>query len=233
MAAPTSSIIDPITSSSQAVDTNTRAARVTLYPNDVGLLGAYSTTVKSGIMAAGLAGAAPIVSFRWAPATNPTALCVIRKMKFSLYNLGTGFAPGDALFEWYVARSFTAVDTGGGAATLTTNNAKLRTSFATTQATILVSATATLTAGTRTKDANPFRDLQTVYTTTSVPFQNGPVAENEVYRAEAAEYPLVLAPNEGVVIEATVPATGTWTFYAGFDWEERLSFGAASAVAVS
>jgi hypothetical protein len=59
------------------------------------------------------------------------------------------------------------------------------------------------------------------------------VAENEVYRAEAAEYPLVLAPNEGVVIEATVPATGTWTFYAGFDWEERLSFGAASAVAVS
>ncbi len=233
MAAPTSSIIDPITSASQAVETNTRAGRVTLYPNDVGLLGAYSTTVKSGIMAAGLAAASPIVSFRWAPATNTTALCVIRKMKFSMFNLGTAFAVGDALFEYYVARSFTAVDTGGGAATLTTNNAKLRTSFATTQATILVSATATLTAGTRTKDANPFRDLQGVDTTTTIPFAPIVLGETEVYRAEPGEYPLILAPNEGVVIEATVPATGTWTFYAGFDWEERLSYGAASAVAVS
>lgn len=231
MAAPTSSIIDPITSSSARVETNTRAVAATLYPNDVGLLGAYSTTVKSAIMAAGLAGASPIVSFRWAPATNVTALCAIRKMKFSLYNLGTGFAAGDALFEWYVARAFTAVDTGGGAATLTGNNAKLRTSYATTQATILVSATATLSAGTRTLDTNPFRALQTVFPNTAFAAANLP--ETEVYRMNPGETPLILAPSEGVVIQATVPATGTWTFYASFDWEERLSFGAPSAVAIS
>jgi hypothetical protein len=231
VAAPTTSQIDPITSASQAIETNTRAGRVTLYPNDVGLLGAYSATVKTGIEAAGAAANSPIVSFRWAPATNTTALCVVRKLKFSLYDLGTGFTAGDVLFEWYVARSFTAVDTGGGAATLTTNNAKLRTSFATTQATILVGTTGVLTAGTRTKDANPFRALQTVAGSSA--FGSIVLPETEIYRAEPGEYPLILAPNEGIVIEATVPATGTWTAYAGFDWEERLSFGAGTAVAVS
>lgn len=231
MAAPTSSIIDPLTSSSARVEANTRALATTLYPNDVGLLGAYSTTVKSGIMAAGLAGAAPIVAFQWKPATNVTALAAIRRMKFSMYDLGTGFAAGDVLFEWYVARAFTVQDTGGGAATLTTNNAKLRTSYATTQAAIQVSATATLTAGTRTLDSNPFRALQSVATTTA--FGAIVLPETEVYRVQPGETPLILAPSEGIVIQATVPATGTWTFYAGFDWEERLSFGANSAVAVS
>ena len=231
MAAPTTSQIDPITGSSQAIETNTRAARVTLMPNDVGLLGSYRTVVKSGIMAAGLAGASPIVAFQWKPATNTTALALIRRLKFSMYTLGTGFAAGDVLFEWYVARSFTVQDTGGGAATLTTNNAKLRTSYATTQAAIQVSATATLTAGTRTKDANPFGVIQSVATTSA--FGSIVLPETEIWRPAPGEQPLILAPSEGIVIEATVPATGTWTFYAGFDWDERLSFGAGSAVAVS
>ena len=222
MAAPTTTVIDGITSASQAVETNTRASRVTLYPNDVGLLGAYSATVKSGIMAAGLAGAAPIVSFRWSPATNTTALATIRRMRFSMYDLGTGFAAGDVLFEAYVARAFTVQDTGGGAATLTTNNAKLRTSYATTQAAIQVSTTATLTAGTRTLDANPFRALQAVATTSA--FGAITVAETEIFRVQPGEQPLILAGSgEGVVIQATVPATGTWTAYITFDWDEVLS----------
>lgn len=225
------SLLDPITNASNAIETNTRSQRSTIYPNDVGLLGAYSATVKTGIEAAGAAAASPIFSFRWAPATNTTALCVIRKMKFSLYDLGTGFAAGDVLAEWYVARSFTVVDTGGGAATLTTNNAKLRTSFATTQATILVGTTGVLTAGTRTKDANPIAALQSVAGSSA--FGSIVLPETEVYRAQPGEWPLILAPNEGVVIEVTVPATGTWTAYAGFQWEERLSFGAGTPVAIS
>jgi hypothetical protein len=46
------------------------------------------------------------------------------------------------VFDFFMARAFTVQDTGGGAVTLTTNNAKLRTSIATTQAAIQVSATA-------------------------------------------------------------------------------------------
>lgn len=204
------------------VDNNTGALYTTPRPMDVGALGSYSLTVKSGIMAAGLAGAAPIVAFLWKPTTPTTALCIMRKMKFSMYDLGTGFAAGDVLFEWYVARAFTVQDTGGGAATLTTNNAKLRTSYATTQAAIQVSATATLTAGTRTLDANPLRAWQSVATTTA--FGTIPATETEIFRVQPGEQPLILAGSgEGVVIQATVPATGTWTFYATFDWDEVLS----------
>lgn len=203
------------------VDANTRALKGTLKPTDVGALGSYSATVKSGIMAAGLGAAAPIVAFLWKPATVPTSLCLMRRMRFSLFNLGTGFTAGDLLFEWYVARAFTVQDTGGGAATLATNNAKMRTSYATTQAAIQVSATATLTAGTRTLDANPLRAWQSTITTTTTPFSNAPTPEVEVFRAQPGESPLILAGSgEGVVIQATVAATGTWTFYAGFDWDE-------------
>jgi len=211
------------TGAKQEVETGTLAARTTLRPLDIGALGSYSTTVKSGIMAAGLGAAAPIVAFLWKPATVPTSLCAIRRMKFSLYDLGTGFAAGDALFEWYVARAFTVQDTGGGAATLTGNNAKLRTSHATTQAAIQVSATATLTAGTRTLDANPLRALQTVAGTSA--FGSIILPETEVFRQQPGEQPLILAGSgEGVVIQATVPATGTWTFYAGFDWDEVAAY---------
>lgn len=204
------------------VDANTGAGLVNLRPVDVGALGSYSATVKTGIMAAGLGAAAPIVAFLWKPTTPATALCLMRKMKFSMYNLGTGFAAGDVLFEWYVARGFTVQDTGGGAATLTTNNAKLRTSYATTQAAIQVSATATLSAGTRTLDANPLRALQSVAGTSA--FGSIILPETEIFRVQPGEQPLILAGSgEGVVIQATVPATGTWTGYATFDWDEVLS----------
>lgn len=204
------------------VDANTGALFVNPRPIDVGALGSYSLTVKSGIMAAGLAGASPIVAFLWKPATVATSLCLMRKMKFSMYDLGTGFTAGDVLFEWYVARAFTVQDTGGGAATLTTNNAKLRTSYATTQAAVQVSSTAALSAGTRTKDANPLRALQSVAGSSA--FGSIVLPETEVLRVQPGEQPLILAGSgEGVVIEATVPATGTWTFYATFDWDEVLS----------
>ncbi len=115
MAAPTSSIIDPVTSASVAVETNTRAARVSLYPNDVGLLGAYSQTFKTGIEAAGAAAASPIFSFRWAPATNTTALCVMRKMKFSLYDLGklNGFVTLSDIDRWVKAKKPLMLPMGG------------------------------------------------------------------------------------------------------------------------
>ena len=204
-------------------DPNTRALKTTLKPTDVGALGSYSATFKSGIMAAGLAAAAPVLAFLWKPATVPTSLALIRRVKWGWYNLGTGFAAGDVLFEMFVARAFTAQDTGGGAATLTTNNAKLRTSYATTQAAVQVSATATLTAGTRTLDANPLRSLFAAVPTTA--FNPATIVDTVMYEAKSGEQPLVLAGSgEGFVVQATVPATGTWTFGCAVDWDEVASW---------
>lgn len=203
------------------VAANTNALRVFERPVNVGALGSYGVAVKSGIMAAGLGAAAPILAFLWKPATTPTALAVIRRIKFSAWNLGTGFAAGNFLFDFLVARAFTVQDTGGGAVTLTTNNGKLRTSFGTTQAVIQASATATLTAGTRTLDANPFRTLAGVVVNSAFASM---LSDTVVFEQKPGEWPMIFAgTGEGFVIQATVAATGTWTWGCAIDWDEVAS----------
>jgi hypothetical protein len=41
-------------------------------------------------------------------------------------------------------------------------------------------------------------------------------------RPEADSYPLLFAQNEGFIIRATVPATGTWAFAVTVDWNEQV-----------
>jgi hypothetical protein len=81
------------------------------------------------------------------------------------------------------------------------------------------------TAGTRTKDANPFRTLAGVVANAA--FAAMLPEQTEVFRQQPGEWPIVLATGEGFVIEATVPATGTWTWGCDIDWDEVSSFGAA------
>lgn len=210
-----------VTGAKQEVDAITLAARVTQRPVDVGALGSYSVSAKSGIMAAGLAANSPILNFRWAPATVPTSLALIRRIRFRAWNLGTGFTAGNFLFDIFAARAFTVDDTGGGAVTLTTNNGKMRTSHAVTQATMRASATATLTAGTRVKDTNPLRTEAGVVANAAF---SAMVAESDMFRALQGEQPLILSTGEGFVIEATVPATGTWSWAAMVDWDEVAAY---------
>jgi hypothetical protein len=46
----------------------------------------------------------------------------------------------------------------------------------------------------------------------------------DLFRMMPGELPLVLATGEGIVIEATVPATGTWSWVASIDWDEVATF---------
>lgn len=211
----------------QEVETNTRSARTTLRPVDVGALGSYGISVKSGIEAAGLTANSPILAFMWKPATVTTSLALIKRVKFSAWNLGTGFAVGNFLFDMFVARAFTVQDTGGAAVTLTTNNAKMRSTYATTQAVIQAGTTGILTAGTRTKDANPLRTLAGVIATGT--FATILPEQTEMFREQPGEQPLILAgTGEGFVIEATLPATGTWSWACAIDWDEVSSYGNAT-----
>ena len=203
-----------------AVEAATRAMRTALRPIDIGTAGSFRKTVSSGIMAAGLAANSPILAVRW---TSTSLLAVVRRVQFHMWSLGTAFAAGLATFDLFQARGFTVADTGGGVATLTTNNGKLRTSHGTTaMGEIRLSATATLTAGTRTKDADPLARLSAaisnVANTVFVPFNT------DLFRAPQGEMPAVLAANEGLVIEATVPATGTWTWTAAVEWDEVATY---------
>lgn len=206
-------------STAAEVEVNTKAIRTVVRPNDFGSLGIYSLAGVSGTMAAGLAANSPIYSFRWGNASN---LALVRKVLISAGNAGTGFSAGAATFNMFVARSFTASDTGGTSILPTGNSAKLRTSMGTTLLTdVRVSATATLTAGTRTKDTNPAASLLLGFQSTAGLQLIFPTA---IFEARVSEYPLVLAQNEGFVIEASVPLTGTWTFAVTTVWEELASY---------
>lgn len=199
------------------VAANTLAQRVSERPMNVGAFGSFSAGAASGIMAAGLAGASPIFTFRGAAAAGP--LCLIRRVWFEMGVLGTAFTAGQTLFQLLACRAFTVNDTGGGALTATTNNMKRRTAFGTTATQdIRVSATATLTAGTRTADAAPLSNVVVPVPATTVSTILVPNRDLLRYTSEA--WPLTLAPNEGFTIQATVPATGTWCFSVNVDWDE-------------
>ena len=180
--------------------------------------GSYCMSETSGTMAAALAANAPIGSWRY----GGTGYALLRKVTFGAQDSGTGFAAGVADFSIYGARSFTASDSGGNGATLTGNNGKLRTSFATTGLSdFRVSSTAALTAGTRTLDTTPLiTDSNTVPTTAN--YQLFPLTD--IFRQNVGEQPAEFAQNEGFVMEATVPATGTWFFTLTVCWDEVSAY---------
>jgi hypothetical protein len=212
-----------VTGSLAEVDTASLALRVTERPTDPVSLGAYLLAMSNGttVMAAGLAAASPVYAFRWGNAN----LCVLNSVQISLSTI-VAFAATRIQFGAFRVGggTFTNSYTGGTAATLTGGNCKKRTSFGTTLLTdCRISATATLTSGTgETLDAQPFGEVIAIDITASAHthFINAPL----YVRDTGDEYPLVFAQNEGFVIRATVPATGTWHFNVTTDWLEIASY---------
>jgi hypothetical protein len=203
------------------VDPTHQALRASIRPTDFGLLGSYSIAALTGIEAATAAANSPIFTFRWAP-VDPTKIALVRRLRFTAGTLGTAFTAGGVTIAAFVCRSFTVIDTGGTALTTSGNNCKRRSSMAPsalTAGSVLITTTGVLTAGTRTKDANAFATITTAITavagTPIVPLPGLLYDPTEV-----GHYPLVLANNEGITIEVTVPATGTWTAAVDMDWDE-------------
>lgn len=207
----------PVTIASDQLGANTAANSL---PITIGpaLLGSYCMGANTGTMAAGLAGGSPVYSFRYGGAN----LAIVRKVSAEADDITTAFVAGAAKFDLFAARSFSASDTGGTAATLTGNNGKLRTSFATTAISDLrISSTATLTAGTRTLDAQPLASVEFAVATS---IDAGLLPTTDLIRQNVGESPLVLANNEGFVIQATVPGTGTWVAAVRTCWDEVSAF---------
>jgi len=202
------------------VDAATLAGRMQIRPTDVGSLGSYQLSVLSGAMAAGLAGAAPIFSCRWGDATRALTL---RRLAMIARCTTAAFAAGAVLMELLVARGFTASDTGGTSVLPTGNSQKRRTSFGTTLITDLrISSTATLTAGTRTLDAQSISLVRGMVPAAHInyPFVGKglgafvPGASTVAFAMDwmdlflidtGSEWPLVFVQNEGFIIRATVP----------------------------
>ena len=216
--------IGPATAAGQLeIETNTRALRATFRPPDIGSLGSYKLAGVSGVMAAGLGAGAPIFSWRYGGSNTALIKCVL----FGAVGLGTAFAAGSNAFAAFIARSFTASDSGGTSILPTLN--KMATGMATSGlADARISSTATLSAGTRTLDGQPVGQLLGVASATVSQVVIPP--QTPIFDARPGEWPAVFAQNEGLVIQATVAATGTWSFSVQIEWDEVSLFGAGLAV---
>lgn len=192
---------------------------------DIGTYEGYGFRLgaSSGIMAAGLGAGSDVFQLRNGNVKRIRILDVTVNAAVG----ATGFTAGAGQMSMFVARIWTADGSGGstlsGQSNLNTN--KLRASanpsiVLTTSGSgsARISATAALTAGTRTLDSVAVGNIN---------FPAGAagtimVADIPIYRDASSLYgvPLVLAQNEGLVIQATVPATGVWQFGVNILWAE-------------
>ena len=124
------------------------------------ILGKFRVAAMSGLLT-GLAAGNPVFSARFAPAGTANVRALIAGLRLKSQILTPGSAAGEFTFAAYVARSFTASDTGGTSvlpANASLNNmlSSISDSNSSSNFTDMrVATTGTLTAGTRTLDANP------------------------------------------------------------------------------
>jgi hypothetical protein len=198
-------------------------------PQDYGSLGSYKFAGVTGAIAAGMAANGEIFQLRWSDATR---FAIIHKIKITGLRATTAFAAGAIDLKATMARSWSANGSGGTALTLTDPQLQLRTSMgATLLGDARIATTAALGAGTKTLDTHDVGFIAAhssagdgaaapIIGSIKVP-NNG-----ELFMADVAsgEHPIVLAQNEGVVIRATVPATGVWNASVEIVWSEVTAF---------
>lgn len=190
---------------------------------DIGTYEGYGFSVgaSSGVIAAGLAANSDVFAFR-----NISSKRKIRLLRVTLNAAATGtaFAAGNGNFSLFVARAFSASDTGGTQIALTGNNQKLRTTQQVSQlsgaaADVRIASTGALGAGTYVLDAVPHGTLNFGVVATA---GANLLLDTPIYNIDLGSYasPIVLDVNEGIIIRATVPGTGTFVFGTNMYWVE-------------
>jgi hypothetical protein len=192
-------------------------------PQDYGSLGHYQVSVITGAIAAGMAANGEVFQLRW---TDATRVCLIQKITVTGLRCTTAFTAGTIDVKATIARSWSASGTGGTALTLTSDQANLRTSMGTSLVgDARIATTAALGAGTKTLDT---QDIGTIVTHTGAVAAVGNITLPMVDLFECdvtdGEHPITLVQNEGIVVRATVPATGVWNIGVQVKWCELTAF---------
>lgn len=206
------------------VDKTHAAIRTSLRPAEPGVLGSYTLALPSGVMAAALAAGSPIFAWQW---LNKNVNTLIRRLRLIATTDGTAFAQGSAIFDLIRASALPAQYTGGATLSLLAKSNARATRFQPSQqqiansavGAIAIATTATLVAGAPapTLDNNAMGILLgSVGANPALTLASGYLVDP----IEAARTPFELALNEGFVIRATVPITGTWKFGVEIDWDE-------------
>lgn len=201
------------------VDTSFKSARVSIRPPES--LAWLSVGAQSGAVT-GIAANGPVFSFRNISA-NPI---LVRRVGIGFVTT-TGFTAAQAVdFGLMFARAFTASDTGGTAIALTGSNTKHRTSMgALTSVDCRIATTGALTAGTRTLDTNTLAQ-QGGYALAATAGTTIPVGQENLFQHTADDYPLVLAQNEGFIIQnlTAMGAAGIGRLYVNMELAEATTY---------
>jgi hypothetical protein len=198
-------------------DATLKAMRVSPRPPEA--LNFYSAGAKTGLLS-GLAANAPIFSFR----NIGTNLVLLRRVGIGFVTT-TAFTTAQIVdFGLQIARAFTASDSAGSAIALTGSNMKHRTAQATfSSGDLRVATTTALTAGTRTLDANPVSSIGAWSGAVGAGLQPAPA---NLFQHDAEDYPIVLANNEGFVIQnlTAMGAAGVVQAYVNVEFAEANAF---------
>jgi hypothetical protein len=203
------------------VDPTYTAGRITQRP--IEQLGSYSVSLFTGAYTTAAANST-MFSMRFvAGSAGQAQIALIQRIALVIVPTTAFTAAQQVSYGAYVARSFSAVDSGGTAATLTGNNNKLRTSMSTTQISatgdMRISTTGALTAGTRTLDSQAFA-VASAWVPTALVAQ--PIQQVILYENFAGDQPLVLATQEGIVINNLIlmGAAGVLSIGVTIEWTE-------------
>lgn len=210
------------------------------------ITGHYRIAALSGLTT-GMAANAPVMAIRMAPAAAQPSSIYLRALiiRFSLrvQVISPFTAAQELAFSAYVARNWSAADTGGTVLTLTAPNNMLNSlSDAAAQLSIQVAGVGALTAGARTLDSNPFLYVAGAQVTTAAALTSavGVLAEDFLINSDQ-EYPLNLQGTatpwqqtqtgvaaygpEGIVVQSNIAqgAGGTVRVGAEIEWVEYNS----------
>lgn len=202
--------------------------------------GHYAVAQVSGAIAATPTALDPHASIRWAPASG-TGNLVLMRLRVGLGCISANATAVRIAYQASIARGFT-VDyvTGSTAINMSTVTRTNALSSGTMQNSQMgangprITTTGAMSGHTNTLDSAPFAIanwdiLHSVTATgTAVQINAGSAAEMKtLYEwTSLAQHPVVLAPNEGVVVQLvhTGWAAGTYSLYTQWEWAEVATF---------
>lgn len=174
----------------------------------------YSLALRSGALTL-VAADGPVWSMQW---TSTSLICVVKRIVISV-GVTTAYTTAQVTrYGLYFARAYSVADTGGAAATLTTNNGKKDTSYPITAVTDMrMCTTGAITAGTRTLDAQPLDIAQ--FSTITLGAAND---DEWNFGMVPSRQELILRQNEGLVINnlTLMGAVGVLLLAVTVEWAE-------------
>lgn len=189
--------------------------------------GAFVTGARTGVVGATLAAGSATAGHVWAcrfvasaggATVNRARRALIQRFRAKFTTVAGFTAAQEVAFDLFKVTACTALPADGTALT----PSKKATAFTSPLMTGKIATTAALTVGTYTFDTDPIRGCSWPELATGATIPKGPGGDIFMSTEDLAEFPLILAPDEGLVLRNVVAfgGGGTVRITVEMDWLE-------------